>query len=80
MDIVTFVDQIVELYDDIGDTIIESETPFRDVPSWSSIVGMSIIIMVDEEYGVKLRSDDIRGAHTIKDIYNKVKALKDLTA
>lgn len=42
--------------------------------------GMSIILMVDEEYGVKLRSDDIRGAHTIEDIYNKVKALKDLTA
>jgi len=32
--------------------------------------------MVDEEYGVALKGDDIRSANTIEDLYNIIKSKK----
>ena len=39
-------------------------------------VALSIIAMVDEEYGVTLKGDDIKNATTVQDIFNRVVALK----
>ena len=49
---------------------------FRDLPSWCSIVALSIISMIDEEYGVQLRGDDIRASQTIQDIFDRIVAKK----
>ncbi|MCF0158567.1 MAG: acyl carrier protein, partial [Veillonella sp.] len=35
---------------------------------------LSIIAMVDEEYDVTLKGDDIKNANTIEDLFNTVKA------
>ena len=51
-----------------------AETRFRDIEEWSSLIGLSVIAMVDEEYDVTLKGDDIRNANTIEDLYNTVKS------
>lgn len=76
MDINKFIEQVGEQFDDLGGIALTSETVFRDVPGWCSIVALSIISMVDEEYDVQLKGDDIRAAKTIKDIFDKVSSLK----
>ena len=69
------VDEFVknaEQFDDLGGAVITAESEFRDLPSWCSLVALSIMSMIDDEYGVRLRGDDIRASKTIRDIYNKV--------
>ena len=41
---------------------------------YSSIVALSIIAMVDEEYGVTLKGAEMSAAVTIQDLFNMVQA------
>lgn len=72
MDINKFIEKFAEQFDDINATSLTSSTKFRDLDDWSSIIALSIIAMVDEEYNVTLKGDDIRKSNTIEDIYNIV--------
>ena len=76
MDINTFVDQVAEQFDDLGNAVITADSNFRDLPSWCSLVALSIMSMIDDEYGVRLRGDDVRNSKTIRDIFDKVVAKK----
>ena len=76
MDINTFIDNFAGQFDDTPADQFKPETTFRDLAEWSSLVALSIIAMVDEEYGVTLKGDDIRNARTIKDIFDAVVAHK----
>ena len=76
MDINAFIDNFAGQFDDTPADQIKPDTVFRDLDEWSSLVALSIIAMVDEEYGVTLKGDDIKSATTIQDIFNRVVALK----
>lgn len=76
MDINAFLDNFAGQFDDTPADRIKPDTVFRDLAEWSSLVALSIIAMVDEEYGVTLKGDDIKSATTIQDIFNRVVALK----
>ena len=76
MDINTFLEQVSEQFDDLEGAVVTADTRFRDLPSWSSITALSIISMIDEEYDVQIKGDDIRSSQTIKDIFERVLAKK----
>lgn len=69
-----FVELFAEQFDDTDASEITATTIFHDLDEWSSLVGLSVIAMVDEEFDVTLKGDDIRGSVTVEDLYNKVKA------
>lgn len=70
------IEEFVELYADLFDEIDTSnftpETDFRDNDEWSSLIGLSVIAMVDDEFDVSLSGDDIKDSKTIADIFNKI--------
>ena len=74
MELNEFVAKFAELIEDIDTSKFTAETNFRDNSEWSSLVGLSVIAMVDEEYDVTLKGDDIKQSKTIEDIYNIVKS------
>jgi len=74
MDIQEFVENFANQFDETDVTKITATTVFRDLEEWSSLIALSIIAMVDEEYDVTLKGDDIRGAVTVGDLFNVVKS------
>lgn len=51
---------------------ISMDTDFRkDIPDFSSLVGFSLIVMMEDEYGVKVSVDDFLGCKTVGDLYRK---------
>jgi len=76
MDIEDFVKNFVEQLDEVNNEIITSKTKFRGIEEWSSLMALSIIAMVDAEYNVKLKGDDIRNSVTIEDLFNIVASRK----
>ena len=46
-----------------------SETVFKDIEEWDSLLSLSVIAMVDEECDVILSGDDIVKSKTIGDLY-----------
>ena len=67
-----FVALFAEQFDFTDPSEIAAETSFHDLDEWSSLIGLSIIAMVDEEFDVALKGDDIKNAITVKDLYNRV--------
>ena len=76
MDIETFIENLAGQFDDTPADQIKPETDFRSLPEWSSLIALSVIAMADEEYGVTLKGDDIKGATTVRDLFNTVVAKK----
>ncbi len=76
MNIDEFLEKEAEQFDDLDGEVLAPDTLFREVDSWSSLTALSIISMIDEEYGVQLRGDDIRASQTLQDIFDKVVAKK----
>ena len=68
-----FVALFAEQFDDTEASVLKADTVFRDLDEWSSIIGLSIIAMVDEEFEVALKADDMKKAITVGDLYKIVK-------
>jgi acyl carrier protein len=72
MDISNFIESFIEQFEDEPTCEVTAETVFRDIDGWSSIVALSVMAMVDEEYDVQLTADEMRKANTIGDLFNTV--------
>ena len=59
-------------FDDTEVVLFTCDTKFRDLNEWGSLTTLSIIAMVDEEYGVEIKADDLRKAETIGDLFEIV--------
>lgn len=68
-----FVELFAEQFDDTDANEITADTRFRDLDEWSSLVGLSVIAMVDEECGVLLKGEDMRQANTPAELFEIVK-------
>ena len=76
MDIQSFLNNFVAQFDETEVSVFTPKTNFRDLDEWSSLMALSIIAMIDEEYDVKIKGDDIRNSQTIEDLFNIVKQQK----
>ena len=74
MELKTFIENFAAQFDDTEASVFTAETKFRDLEEWSSLIGLSLIAMVDEEYDITLKGDDIKNATTIEDLFNTVKS------
>ena len=73
MEISKFIELFAELFDETDVTVFTVETEFKKLDEWSSLIALSVIAMVDEEYGITIQGEDIRNANTIADLFNNVK-------
>lgn len=67
-----FVQLFAELFDETDASAFAPDTDFRELDEWSSLIGLSVIAMVDEEFGVALKANDFRSITTISDLYQVV--------
>lgn len=74
MEIKDFIEKFAEQFDDTDVNLFTPETVFHDLDEYSSIIALSIIAMIDEEYGVSLKGNDMSAAVTIEDLFNTVKS------
>ena len=74
MNLEQFIENFADLFDETDTDTINATTQFKDIEEWSSLLALSVIAMIDEEYDVEFKGDDIRGSNTVKDLYNIVKS------
>ena len=74
MELNEFIANFAEQFDETDASVFTAQTAFHDLDEYSSLIALSIIAMVDEEYDVTLKGDDMKSAVTIEDLYNIVKS------
>lgn len=67
-----FVSLFAEQFDDIDPSKLTASTAFHDLDEWSSLIGLSVIAMIDEEFDVAMKGEEMRSAITIEDLYKTV--------
>ena len=69
-----FVALCAELFDNTDASEITATTAFHELDGWSSLVALSLIGMIAEEFNIGLKGDDIKNAVTLEDLYQRVLA------
>ena len=72
MNLEKFVENFASQFDETDLNEITAQTEFKSLEEWSSLLALSVITMVDEEYDVQIKGDDIRSANTVEDLFNIV--------
>ena len=54
---------------------ITADTKYKELEEWGSLASLSIISMVDEEYGHLITGADVRARNTVKELYEFVESL-----
>lgn len=74
MELKEFIEKFAEQFDETDASVFSASTVFHELEEYSSLIALSIIAMVDEEYEVTLKGNDIRNSKTIEDLFNVVKS------
>lgn len=73
MEINEFISKFAKQFRNTPISEFSSNTNFWELDEWSSIVALSVVLMIEEEYGVSLRSADVKGVRTIQELFDVVK-------
>lgn len=72
MELKDFVEKFAEQFEETEINEFSADTKFKELDEWSSLISLSIIAMVDEEYNIRIKGDDIKAAVAIVDLYQIV--------
>lgn len=70
MELNSFIEKFAEQFEETEQNVLTAEVHFKELDEWSSLMALAIIAMVDEEYGIRIKGDDVKKAETIIDLYN----------
>ena len=67
-----FIKLFAAEFDNTAEDVFTAKTNYKSLDEWSSLVSLSIISMVDEEFDKRLTGADLRSMDTIEDLYNLI--------
>lgn len=74
MEIKDFIANFAAQFDETEESVFTPETKFRELNEWTSLMVLSILAMIDEEYDVQLKGEEMRSVHTIQELFNLVQS------
>jgi len=72
MNLNEFVTLFAEQFDDTPADVFKPSTDYKGLKEWGSLVALSVISMVDEEFEKRITGAEIRACTTIEDLYNLI--------
>lgn len=72
MNIQEFIENFADQLDDTEVADLNADTNFRELDDWSSLSALAVLGMIDDEYDVQLKGNEMRGANTIQELFDLV--------
>ena len=72
MELKGFIENFAAQFDETDAEVFTTETNLEE---WSSLTGLLIISMVDEEYGVQINAEVLRSCVTVGNLFDKVNSM-----
>ncbi len=67
-----FIKSFIEILDDPDLVKVNIDTKFKHLDEWDSLTNLSLLVMVDAEFNVKLNAEDVRNSNTIKELIDLI--------
>lgn len=74
IEINTFTQKIENEFEELEKGTLTPQTNYREIKDWSSMHALIIIALIDSEYDVLLKGDDLKETQTIQDLFNLVQS------
>lgn len=68
MEITEFIEKFAEAIE--REDEIKAEDEFRNYKEWSSLVYLSVIVMMDDDFDVQMEQSEFKKLRTVQDLYN----------
>lgn len=75
MSLEEFVSAFADEMSEVPEGVITADTKYKTLEGWDSLASLSIISMVDDEFGKLITGADVRSHETVKDLYEFVISL-----
>lgn len=72
MDKKKFFENVIEILEIEDSSSINDSTEFRELDEWDSLNALSIISMVDEEFGITISKKEMKSVETLGELYNLI--------
>ena len=71
------IKNFVEQFDEVPATEVTPETRHHEMDEWSSLIALSVMAMIDEEYDVQIKADEMRNSQTVQELFDIVQSYLD---
>lgn len=75
MEINDFIKKFANIFEETDPASINADTVYSELEEWDSVMLLSLISMVDEEYGIIVDVDELSETRTVEDLFNYVNSL-----
>ncbi|MCX6226036.1 MAG: acyl carrier protein [Bacteroidia bacterium] len=67
-----FIENVKNQFIDSNEIELTIDSDFRKIESYDSLTGMTIIVMLKDEYGVDISETDYKSKKTVRELYDYV--------
>ena len=75
MELKDFIKNLANLFIETDAEHIDASTVYSELEEWDSVMVLSLITMIDDEYGAVVDVDEMSESRTVEDLFNYVKSL-----
>ena len=65
---IKLIELIKDIFEDIDTSNFDLETEFKNNDEWDSMTALTLITVIDQEFGISISGEKIKEFDTIKDI------------
>ncbi len=73
MNFENFIEKIAPLFEETPSAALNAETRYKELPEWTSLIALSLIVQVFNELGSTITGDDIEASSTLGELFERVK-------
>ena len=74
MQLDTFIEKFSAQFEEIEVDNINKDVNFKLLDTWDSLTSMSIMVMIEDEYNVKLTAQEIKSPNSVEELFKLVKS------
>lgn len=70
MEIKNFIDKFEELLEIEESNVITPATEYKEMDEWDSMMALSLLSMIADEYDVPIMGEDLKKANTVQQLFD----------
>lgn len=74
MEINEFIENILDQFDQRPEVEVTPATNHHQLDGWTSMIALSVMAMIDEEYDVQIKANEMRDSKSIQELYDIVQS------
>ena len=72
MEMNEFIENILDQFDERPTEKVTPQTNHHEIEGWTSMIALSVMAMIDEEYEVQIKANEMRDSKSIQELYDIV--------